>query len=59
MSEFNLELFKTLILNYVYIHSKRREKGMFTLYHQDIYPDKVTFATNSPIYKRSFAKTSN
>ena len=42
MSEFNLELFKTLILNYAYIHSKRREKGMFTLYHQVIYPDKVT-----------------
>ena len=40
MSEFNLELFKTLILNYAYIDSKRRETGMFTLYHQVFYPNK-------------------
>ena len=42
MSESNLELFNTLILNYAYIHSKRRQKGLFTLYHQVIYPDKAT-----------------
>ena len=40
MSEFNLELFTTLILNYAYIDSKRRETGMFTLYHQVFYPNK-------------------
>ena len=29
MPKFNLELFKTLILNFAYIHSKRRKLGMF------------------------------
>ena len=31
MPKLNLELFKTLILNFAYIHSKRRKLGMFTL----------------------------
>ena len=46
MSKFNLELFKTLILNFAYIHSKRRKLGMFVLFqkYQFVYPDKV----NSP-----------
>ena len=46
MPKFNLELFKTLILNCAYIHSKRRELGMFILFqkYQFVYPNKV----NSP-----------
>ena len=28
------ELFKTLILNFVYIHSKRRKLGMFILFQE-------------------------
>ena len=34
MPKFNLELFKTLILNFAYIHSKRRKLGMFTLFQK-------------------------
>ena len=34
MPKFNLELFKTLILNYAYIHSKHRKLGMFTLFQK-------------------------
>ena len=34
MPKFNLELFKTLILNFVFIHSKRRKLGMFTLFQK-------------------------
>ena len=46
MPNFNLELFKTLILNFEYIHSKRRKLGMFILFQkcQFVYPNKV----NSP-----------
>ena len=46
MPKFNLELFKTLILNFAYIHSKRRKLGMFILFRkcQFVYPNKV----NSP-----------
>ena len=40
---FNLELFKTSILNFAYIHSKRRKLGMFILFQ------KYQFATNSLI----------
>ena len=42
----NLELFNTLILNFVYIRSKRRKLGVFIFYEksQFIYPNKV----NSP-----------
>ena len=28
------ELFKTLILNFLYIHSKRRKLGMFILFQE-------------------------
>ena len=46
MPKFNLELFKTLILNLAYIHSKHRKFGMFILFkkYQFVYRDKV----NSP-----------
>ena len=32
MPKFNPELFKTLISNFAYIHSKRRKLGMFILF---------------------------
>ena len=36
MPKFSLELFKTLILNFEYIHSKRRKKlGMFILFQKN------------------------
>ena len=46
MPKFNLELFKTLILNFAYIHSKRRKLGMFVIFqkYQFVYRNKV----NSP-----------
>ena len=46
MSKFNLELFKTLILNFAYIHSKRRKLGIFNLFQkcQFVYLKQV----NSP-----------
>ena len=46
MPKFNLELFKTIILNFAYIHSKTRKLGMFILFQQChfVYPNKV----NSP-----------
>ena len=46
MPKFNLELFKTLILNFAYIHSKRRKFGMFILFqkYQFVFRNKV----NSP-----------
>jgi len=53
MPKFNLELFKTLILNFAYIHSKRRKLGMFILFQkcQFVYPNKLSkFATNSPFF---------
>ena len=34
MPKFNLELFKNLILNFAYIHSKRRKVGMFVPYQK-------------------------
>ena len=34
MPKFNLELFKTSMLNFVYIHSKRRKLGMFILFQK-------------------------
>ena len=34
MPKFNLELFKTLILNFLFIHSKRRKLGAFTLFQK-------------------------
>ena len=33
-SKFNLELFKTSILNFAYIHYKRRKSGMFILFQK-------------------------
>ena len=48
MPKFNLELFKTLILNFAYIHSKRRKLGMFILF-QKCKSKQSNFATNSPI----------
>ena len=44
--KFNLELFKTLILNFAYIHSKRRKIDMFILFQkcQFVCPNKI----NSP-----------
>ena len=46
MPKFSLELFKTLILNFAYIHSKRRKLGMIILFQkwQFVYPNKL----NSP-----------
>ena len=43
MPKFYLELFKTLILEFVYIHSKRRKLGMFILFQkcQFFYPKKI------------------
>ena len=43
MPKFNLELFKTLILNFAYIHSKRRKLGMFILFQKCkfVYRNKV------------------
>ena len=43
MPKYNLELFKTLILNFAHIHSERRKLGMFILFpkYQFIYPNKV------------------
>ena len=46
------QLLKTLILNFAYIHSKRRKLGMFIFYawEKPIYLSKQSkFATNSPI----------
>ena len=34
MPKFNLELFKTLILNILFIHSKCRKLGVFTLFQK-------------------------
>ena len=55
MPKFNLELFKTLILNFAYIYSKRRKLGMFILFqkYQFVYPNKVNFPTNSRIFSFS------
>ena len=47
MPKFDLELFKTLVLNFVYIQSKRRKLGMFIILFQKcqfVYKNKV----NSP-----------
>ena len=46
MPKFNFELFKTLILNFAYIHSNSRKLGMFILFRkcQFVYWNKV----NSP-----------
>ena len=46
MPKYNRELLKTLILNFLYIHSKRRKLGMCILFQkcQLVYPNKV----NSP-----------
>ena len=46
MHKFNLEIFKTLILNFAYIHSKRRKFGTFILFQkcQFVYTNKI----NSP-----------
>ena len=51
MPKFNLELFKTLISNFAYIHSKRRKLSMFTLFqkYQFAYRNKSELANNSPI----------
>ena len=48
MPKFNLELFKTLILNFAYIHSKRRKLGMFILFQKCKFV-YLFIATNSPI----------
>ena len=51
MPKFNLELCKTLILNFAYIYSKRRKLGMFILFQkcQFIYRNKEISPPNSPI----------
>ena len=43
MPKFNLELFKTLILNLAYIYSKRRKLGMFIFFqkYQFVYRNKL------------------
>ena len=51
MPKFNLEFFKPLILNFAYIHSKRRKLGMFKILFrkcQICLPKQSKFATNSP-----------
>ena len=50
MPKFNFELLRTFILNFWYIHSKRRKKYICTRYlkRQFIYPNKK-IATNSLI----------
>ena len=46
MLKFNLESFKSLILNFAYIHSKRKKLGMFILFqkYRFVYRNEV----NSP-----------
>ena len=46
MPKINLELFKTFILNFAYIHSKTRQLGMFIFFqkYQFVYWNKI----NSP-----------
>ena len=46
MHNFNLEIFKTLILNFAYVHSKRTKLGTFILFpkYQFVYTNK----RNSP-----------
>ena len=50
MPKFNLELFKTLISNFVY-YIQRRKLSMFALFqkYQFAYRNKSELATNSPI----------
>ena len=50
MAKFNFDLLRTFILNFWYIHSKRRKKYICTRYpkRQFIYPNKK-IATNSLI----------
>ena len=53
LPKFNLELLKTLILNFAYIHSsKRRKLGAFIIFQKcNLFPNKVIkFATNSSIF---------
>ena len=42
-AQFNPELLKTLVLNFLYIHSKRRKLDMFILFQkcEFFYPNKV------------------
>ena len=51
MPKFYLEWFKTLILEFVYIHSKRRKLGMFILFQkcQFFLSKQNRLDTNSPI----------
>ena len=51
MPKFNLELFKTLILNFAYIYSKRRKLSMFILFKEMpiCLSKQSNFTTNSPI----------
>ena len=50
MPKSNLELFKTLILNFAYIHSKRKKLGMFIFFQKCpfVHPNKV----NSPPFRQ-------
>ena len=43
MPKFNLELFKTLIFNLAYIHSKRKKLGIFIFFpkREFVYQNKV------------------
>ena len=47
MSNFNLQLLKTWILNFAHIHSKGRNLGMFILF-QSKFPPIRQFPTDSP-----------
>ena len=49
MPKFNLELFKTVILNFAYIHSKRRKLGMF------IFLQKYQFVYRNEVNCQQFA----
>ena len=51
MPKFNPELFKTLVLSFAYIHSKRRKVWcVYPLSEMPIYSSKLSkFANNSPI----------
>ena len=50
MPKFNLDLFKTLVLSFAYIHSKSRKLGMFILFQkcQFVYLLFVYFINSPP-----------
>ena len=53
MPEFNLELFKTSILNFAYNHSKHRKK-VYPLSEKPIYLSKINSSPNRQLLSFSF-----